>query len=57
MTKPIKIKPSEVGNLHRALHIPEHEKIPLARLEAAKKGVSPEMKKKIIFAENARKWN
>jgi len=57
VTKPIKIKPSKVGSLHEVLHIPEHEKIPLARLKAAKNSNSPSLRKKAIFALNARKWD
>ena len=52
----IKIKPSKVGSLHRALGVPEGEKIPASKLQD-KPGDSPALKKKKNFARNARKWN
>lgn len=52
----IKIRPSQVGSLHRLLGIPQGSKIPASRL-ATKPGDSPAMKKKKNFARNARHWN
>ena len=43
-----------VGSLHRALDVPEHKKIPAAKMAAAKKN-RPELRKKIQFAENVKK--
>jgi hypothetical protein len=43
-----------VGSLHRALGVPEGQKIPEAKMEAAKKS-RPALRKKIQFAENVRK--
>lgn len=52
----IKIKPSHRGKLHSDLHVPQGEKIPTERLHAAEKDASPAEKKRLVFAENARKW-
>jgi len=53
----IHIKPSHKGMLHRELGVPQGEKIPAAKMEAAKAHASPAERKRITFAENARKWN
>jgi len=53
---PIKIKPSKVGSLHKALGVPEGQKIPASKLQA-KPGDSAALKKKKNFARNARGWN
>lgn len=55
MKPKIHIKKSKQGSLHRALGIPEGNKIPGKLLEI-NPGDSPEIKKKKIFAKNARKW-
>lgn len=52
----IKIAPSKVGSLHTLLGISQKNKIPSSKL-GVKPGDSPAMKKKKIFAQNARKWN
>jgi hypothetical protein len=52
----IHIKKSKRGSLHKALGIPEGEKIPASKL-ATHKGDSPAMKKKKNFARNANKWS
>lgn len=52
----IHIKESKKGSLHRALGIPQGEKIPASRLQD-KPGDSPEMKKKKLFARNSKKWS
>ncbi len=51
----IHIKKSKRGSLHKALGIPEGEKIPASKLKD-QPGDSPAMKKKKNFARNARKW-
>jgi len=51
----IRIKPSKVGSLHRALGIKQGEKIPASKLKI-KESDSPAMVKKKTFAANARKW-
>jgi hypothetical protein len=43
-----------VGSLHKALGVPQGKKIPLAKMETAKKD-RPGLRKKIQFAENVRK--
>lgn len=53
----IHIKPSHRGMLHRELGVPPGEKIPAAKMEAAKAHASPAERKRITFAENAKKWN
>lgn len=53
----IHIKPSHKGMLHKEMGVPAGEKIPTAKLEKAKEGASPAERKRITFAENARKWN
>lgn len=53
----IKIKPSHKGLLHKDLGVKGGKKIPTSKLESAKKGASAAEKKRIVFAENARKWN
>jgi hypothetical protein len=55
--KPIKIKPSHVGKLHSDLGIAKDKPISTAKLTEAKKTASPAEKKRIVFAENARKWH
>jgi hypothetical protein len=47
-------KKGTVGSLHKALGVPEGKKIPLAKMETAKKD-RPGLRKKIQFAENVRK--
>jgi len=51
----IHIKPSKVGSLRKHLGVSEGEKIPMSKL-ADKPGDSPAIKKKKVFARNARKW-
>ena len=53
----INIKKSHKGLLHKNLGVPEKEPISVARMEAAKTKASPAVKKRIVFAENARKFN
>ena len=42
-----------VGSLHKALGVPEDEKIPVSKLQQAKK--NPKLAKKANFALNVRK--
>ena len=55
MAKPM-IKPSHKGLLHKDLGVPAGKKIPVKKMEKAKKNASPAEKKRIVFAENAKKW-
>ena len=52
----IKIKEKNKGKLHEDLGVAEDKKIPTKKLEEAKKDASPAEKKRIVFAENAKKW-
>ena len=52
----IKIKKSKRGSLHKALGISKNKKIPASKL-VIKKTDSPAVKKKKIFAQNAKKFN
>ena len=53
----IYIKPANRGKLHEDLGVPEDEPIPASKLAAAKKNAGPALKKRIRFAENAKKWS
>jgi hypothetical protein len=48
----IHIKPSHEGLLHKKLGVPEGEKIPMSKLEAAKHSESPAKRKEATFAIN-----
>lgn len=48
----IKIKPSHKGLLHKKLGVPQGEKIPQAKIAAAKRSSSPALRKEATFAEN-----
>lgn len=51
--KPIKIKKSHRGLLHKDLGVPQDQPIPGSRLAAAMKGnPSPALKKRLVFAQN-----
>jgi hypothetical protein len=52
----IHIKPSHRGELHQELGVPAGDKIPERKLERAKDNAGPAERKRITFAENARKW-
>lgn len=54
--KGIEIKPSHEGRLHEKLGVPKGEKIPAAKIAAAKKSPDPATRKQATFAANARKW-
>lgn len=57
MADKIKIKPSKVGSLHKALGIPEGSMIPESTIRSKLAGSPSEgMRKKLQFAENAKKW-
>lgn len=49
--KPL-IKKSHKGLLHKDLGVPQGEKIPRAKLEAAKHSENPAVRKRAVFAEN-----
>lgn len=52
----IDIKPSHEGRLHKALGVPEGQKIPVSKLDAAAHSKSPALRKEAQFALNARKF-
>jgi len=52
----IKINPANKGKLHKTLHVPKGEKIPVAKLKEAKHSSNPVTRKRATFALNARKW-
>lgn len=51
----IYIKPSKRGSLRKALGVKKGETIPTSKLKV-KSTDSPAMKKKKVFAKNARSW-
>ncbi len=53
----IHIKPSHKGLLHKALGVPQGEKIPLSAIAKAKRSKSPAMRKRATFAMNARHFS
>ena len=52
----IHIKKSHEGLLHKNLGVKKGEPIPYHKMISAAKHASPAEKKRIVFAENARKW-
>lgn len=52
----IKIKKANRGKLHKDLGVAKNKKIPASKL-AVKPGDSTAVKKRKVFAQNARKWN
>jgi len=50
----IKINPAHKGELHRALGIPQGQKIPAQRIEEATHSTNPHMRAMAHFAKNAR---
>ena len=57
----IKIKPSHKGLLHKDLGVSKGKKIPASKLSKAKtkakKTGNVAEEKRIVFAENAKKWS
>lgn len=53
----IAIKPSHEGLLHKNLGVPVVSPIPSGKLEKATHSSDPAVKKRAIFAENAKHWN
>ena len=48
------LKPEKKGALHKALKVPEGEKIPLSKLKKAEHSKSPTLKKQSVLAETLR---
>lgn len=53
----IMVKPSRRGLLRKSMGAKPGQPIPVVKLNARKKTAGPAEKKRIIFAENARRWN
>lgn len=51
LKKPL-IQPSHKGLLHKKLGVPQGQKIPMSKLEAAKNSKSPALRKEANFAIN-----
>lgn len=56
-SKPINIKPSHEGLLHKSLGVKQGQKIPVAAEQKAANSSNPVLAKRAQFALNARKWN
>ncbi len=56
MKKPI-IAPSHRGRLHKALGVPQGDKIPPGKLQAALQSASGATRKQAQFAKNAKGWS
>jgi hypothetical protein len=52
----INIQPSHKGLLHKNLGIAQSKPIPTATLRSKMKNASPAVKKRLVFAMNARRW-
>ena len=55
--RPIHIKKSHIGLLHKNMGVPKGQSLGMADLEHAEQGASPAMMKRLIFTENAKGWN
>lgn len=53
---PIKIKPSKKGTFRKATGTKDGEKIPQSEINAKKKSSDPAMRKKAVFADNAKRF-
>jgi hypothetical protein len=53
----IKIKKSHEGLLHKNTGTPAGQKIPAAKIAAAKNSPDPAVRKRATFAQNAKKWH
>ena len=59
--RPIQIKPAHAGLLHRDMGVPAGQPIPgnalaAEKAEAKRTGDAAELKR-VVFAQNAKKWN
>lgn len=52
----IKIKPFHKGLLHKDLGVKQGKPIPEKKIKSAEKTAGPAEKKRLVFAENAKKW-
>jgi hypothetical protein len=52
----IHIKPSHKGLLHKNLGVPAGKPIPESKVRAAEHSKDPAVRKRAVFAENAKHW-
>jgi hypothetical protein len=52
----IKINPAHKGMLHKDLGIPQSQPIPLSSLAKAENSKNPAVRKRAVFAKNARSF-
>jgi hypothetical protein len=52
----IKIKPANRGLLHADLGVPADQPIPSGKLDAAASSSDPAVKRRAVFAKNAKSW-
>jgi hypothetical protein len=52
----IHIKASHRGLLHRDLGVRPGQPIPAAKIAAARKSADPAVRKRAVFAQNAKRW-
>ncbi len=57
MKSGIHIKPENKGKLHADTHTASDKKIPEAKIEKAERSSDPAVRKRAVFAENAKHWN
>ncbi len=53
----IKIKKSHEGLLHKNTGTPAGKKIPAAKIASARNSPDPAVRKRAVFAANAKKWH
>lgn len=53
----IRIKPENKGKLHASLGVPQGSPIPAKKLSKALHSSNPVLKKRAVFAENAKHFN
>lgn len=53
----IHIKPSHKGLLHKDLGVPQDQPIPAGKLAKAEHSSDPAVRKRVTFAENAKKFH
>lgn len=54
---PIHIKPSHEGLLHEDTGTPAGKPIPESKLEDASESQDPKVRRRAVFAENAKHWH
>lgn len=51
------IQPSHRGLLHQNLGVPKGQPIPESKIESAENSSDPAVRKRAVFAENAKSWH